>query len=94
LKTVSGLAWVSAGMKIVLVPLLFTCGAYLFGFRGGDFIIMFILFASPTAILSFIMADTMGANAKLAGTIILISTVFSVFTISLGLMILKQFSLL
>lgn len=55
---------------------------------------MFILFASPTAIVSFVMAEAMGANSKLAGNIILISTLGSVFTIAAGILILKSFGLI
>lgn len=39
-----------------------------------DLAIMFVLFSCPTAIVSFIMAETMGANNKLVGEVILIST--------------------
>jgi predicted permease len=58
-------------------------------YKGTELGIMFILFASPTAIVSFIMAEAMGANSKLAGNIILISTLGSVFTIAAGILILK-----
>jgi len=59
-----------------------------------NFGIMFVLFASPTAIVSFIMAEAMGSNSKLAGNIVLISTVASVFTIAAGIVILKELSLI
>ena len=63
----------------------------IFVMRSG---IMFVLFASPTAIVSFIMAEAMGANSKLAGNIVLISTVASVFTIAAGIVILKELALI
>jgi len=94
IKKASGLAFTSSAIKIVLVPLVLTFGAYYFGFRGIDFGIMFVLFASPTAIVSFIMAEAMGANSKLAGNIVLISTVASVFTIAVGIVILKELALI
>jgi len=55
---------------------------------------MYILFACPTAIVSFIMADAMGANSRLAGNIVLISTIASVFTIAAGIVIMKELSLI
>lgn len=94
IKKASGLAFTSSAIKIIIVPLLLTLGAYHFGFRELDLGIMFILFASPTAIVSFIMAEAMGANSKLAGNIVLISTVASVFTIAAGIVILKELALI
>lgn len=94
LKYASGLAFSSSIIKLVLIPLTLTIGAYLFGFRDKDLGVMFILFGCPTAIVSFIMADAMGANSKLAGNIILITTLGSVFTISLGILVLKSFGLI
>ncbi|RPI71156.1 MAG: AEC family transporter [Ignavibacteriales bacterium] len=94
IKKASGLAFTSSAIKIILLPLLLTLGALHFGFRGLDLGVMFVLFASPTAIVSFIMAEAMGANSKLAGNIVLISTVASVFTIAVGIVILKELTLI
>jgi hypothetical protein len=55
-----------------------------------DLGIIFIVFACPTAIASFIMAEAMGANSRLAGNILLLTTLASVVTITLGLFILKE----
>jgi len=94
IKKASGLAFTSSAIKVILVPVIFTLGAYHFGFRELDLGIMFVLFASPTAIVSFIMAEAMGANSKLAGNIVLISTIASVFTIAAGIVILKELALI
>lgn len=94
IKKASGLAFTSSAIKVVLIPLILTAGGYYFGYRGIDLGVMFILFACPTAIVSFIMAEAMGANSKLAGNIVLISTIASVFTIAAGIVILKELSLI
>ncbi len=94
IKKASGLAFTSSAIKVVLIPFLLTLGGYYFGYRGFDLGIMFVLFACPTAIVSFIMAEAMGANSKLAGNIVLISTIASVFTIAIGIVILKELSLI
>ena len=94
IKKASGLAFTSSAIKIILIPLLLTLGALHFGFRGLELGIMYVLFASPTAIVSFIMAEAMGANSKLAGNIVLISTVASVLTIATGIVILKELALI
>lgn len=94
IKKASTLAFISSAIKLIAVPLVFTLGAYLLGYRGKDLGIMFVLFGCPTAIVSFIMAESMGANSKLAGNIILISTLGSIITIAAGILILKTIGLI
>ncbi|OGU73466.1 MAG: transporter, partial [Ignavibacteria bacterium RBG_16_34_14] len=81
----SSLTIVSTSLKLIILPALATFAAYLFGFNGMDLGIIFILFACPTAIASFIMAEAMGANSKLAANILLLTTLASVVTMTLGL---------
>ena len=94
IKRASTLAFSSSILKLIVVPVVLTFFAYLFGFRDMDLGIMFILFACPTAIVSFIMAEAMGANSKLAGNIVVISTIGSVITISAAIIILKSAGLI
>lgn len=94
LKRASTLAFTSSIIKIVILPAALTLIALLLGYRYDDLGIMFIAFACPTAIASFVMADAMGANSKLAGNIIMITTLGSVLTISLGILLLKSFNLI
>ena len=94
LKRASNLAFSSSIIKIVVLPIVLTAIAFLLGYRNDDLGIMFILFSCPTAIASFVMADAMGANSKLAGNIIMITTLGSVFTISFGILIIKSFGLI
>ena len=84
----------SSTLKLILFPSIMTYGAYLFGFRGYDLGILFILFACPTAIASFIMAEAMGSNSKLAANILLMTTLASLVTITLGLFVLKEYNLI
>lgn len=78
--------------KIVIMPLLFGGLAVLLGFRHLDLAVLYFLFAGPAAVASFPMAAAMGANEKLAAHIILITTLASVFTVSVGIYILRSFS--
>ena len=86
----SSLTVISTILKLLVFPAIMTFAAYLLDFRGIDLGIIFILFACPTAIASFIMAEAMGANSRLAGNILLLTTLVSVVTITLGLFILKE----
>lgn len=84
----------STVLKLILFPLAMTYLAYLFGFRGYDLGLLFILFACPTAVSSFIMAEAMGSNSKLAANILLMTTLISIITITFGLFILKENNLI
>jgi predicted permease len=86
----SFLTIISTLFKLVLIPAVATFVAYLLDFKGMDLGIIFILFACPTAIASFIMAEAMGANSRLAANILLLTTLASVVTMTLGLFILKE----
>jgi predicted permease len=46
--------------------------------------VLFLLMASPTATASFIMVKAMNGNSDLAAKIIIVSTLISLFTITLG----------
>jgi malonate transporter and related proteins len=90
IKKASTNAFISTGLKIIIFPLIGTLAAYLVGYRNDELGITFILFGCPTAIASFVMAEAMGSNSRLAGNIVLLTTLGSILTISLGLFILKQ----
>jgi predicted permease len=94
LKKDSAVVVYSTFIKLIAIPLIAAHAAYLYGFRGENLGIIFILFACPTAVASFIMAEAMGLNGKLAGNILLLTTFGSVLTITLGLFILKEFGLI
>lgn len=94
IKKASVTAFYSTSLKLILFPLIVTFAAIKFSFIGDDLGIIFILFGCPTAIASFIMAEAMGTNGKLAGNIVLITTLSSIITITLGVFILRQNGLL
>ena len=69
--------------RLVFVPLVFLGIAILLGFRGVDIAILLSVFASPTAVSSYAMAQQMGADDALAGQIVASTTAFCVFTVFL-----------
>ena len=83
-------AFGSSSMKILFIPLIFTSIAFALGFEGQDLGIMYVIFAAPTAIVSFIMAKAMNADSELAANIVVITTLGSMITMSLGVFILKS----
>jgi len=84
---------VAVGMKLIVIPVFATFFAYAVGIRGMGLGVIFILFGSPTAFSSFIMAHAMGANEKLAGNIVLFSLLASSVTVTVGLTVLSQWGI-
>ncbi|MBN1780991.1 AEC family transporter [bacterium] len=93
-RKVTKMAIHASMIKIIAVPVVLTYGAVLAGFRGQDLAIMFICFGCPTAVTSFVMADAMGANSKLASNIILLSTLGATFTITTGIVVLTHWGMI
>lgn len=87
-------AIISSLCKTVIVPLAVVTVAALIGFRGIDLGVILILFSSPTAVSSYIMAKTMGSDHNLASQILLYTTVLSVITMFIGIFIVKSLGLI
>ena len=77
-------------IKIIIFPVTLMFLSIKFGFTGEDLGVLFILFATPTAIVSFVMAKAMDCNAELAGNIICMTTLGSIVTLSLGIFLIKS----
>jgi predicted permease len=81
-------------IKLIVSPALFTGIACLFrrplGFDGEDILVLMIMFAVPTAVASYIMAVKMHNDEDLAANIVLLTSLFSVFTLTGGIYLLKS----
>jgi len=80
--------------RLIVVPMVTVSLAILCGFRGYELGILFVLFSCPTAVSSYIMAKEMNSDYHLTSDIVLISTFFSMFTIFIGIYLLRTFSLI
>ncbi|MCF8307081.1 MAG: AEC family transporter [Ignavibacteriales bacterium] len=87
-RRASSMAFNSTVIKIIVIPAVFTGAGYLAGFRGSDLSLLLIFFGCPTAIASYVMAEALGGDIKLAGNVIVLTTIGAAATISLGLFIL------
>lgn len=85
------LAVIASIFKIVLIPIIFIAIAISLGMRGENLTVLFVLYAAPTAVSSYIMAANLGNDSELAANIILLTTICSVFTYTLGIFTLKYF---
>lgn len=82
---------VGVTVKTVAVPLLTLSVAYLLGcFSGAHFAAFVAIFATPVAVASVPMAQEMGADSRLAGQLVLFSTMVSGVTIFLFTLVLKM----
>ena len=67
--------------RLIVIPGIFLTAGYLLGFRGADFAGIMGLFASCSAIASYIMAAEMGGDAELAGNIVISTSFLCSFTL-------------
>ena len=72
-------AAVAVGRLVLIPALVLGCAAAL-GFRGVELITLLAVFASPTAVASFTMAEQLGGDAPLAANIVVTTSLFSAFT--------------
>ena len=68
-------------VKTILYPALVYIGLKMLGLSGPDLRLPVLIFASPTAVVSFIMARELGGDEKLAGSLVIGSTLISLATI-------------
>lgn len=87
-------ALISTIGKLVFMPFLLTLGGYIWGFRGIELGILFLLSSSPSASAGYIMARAMNGNAVLAANIIVLTTLFSLISTSLGVTLLRSLDLI
>ena len=80
--------------KLVMSPLL-ACGiAIALGVRGENLAILFVLAASPSATVSFVMVQAMKGNSTLAANIVVQTTLWSLASVTFGLWLLDLLDLI
>lgn len=71
-----------AFFKLIFAPVLaIGIGAYIFGFSGQAIVTLISMFATPTAVASFTMAQSMGGDSELASQIVVLTSAMSIVTI-------------
>ena len=93
LRRTSSESFGSTIIKVVIIPLVATLGAIAIGIEGMTLGVIFLLFAAPTAAASFVMAQAIVGRGTLAANIVVLTTMSSVLTVSLGIFILKSMAL-
>ena len=80
-------------IKIVWLPLFTACILLSFGIGGQGLAIGVIFAITPTATAAYIMAQQMGGDAELSGSIIMLTTLLSVVPYTVALMLLQSMGL-
>ncbi|HPJ01375.1 MAG TPA: AEC family transporter [Candidatus Limiplasma sp.] len=80
--------------RLVLLPLVFLAGAIAIGIRDVNLAALIALYASPTAVSSFPMAQHLGGDVDFAAQQVIFTTAFSGITIFLFLFALKSMGFL
>ncbi len=89
-----GYSLLAVVLKIVVLPAAFCTIAALMGFRGTELGIILIVFGTPTAVSSYIMAKQMKSNSVISSQIIVLSTLLCCVTLIVGSFILKTLGLI
>jgi predicted permease len=81
-------------MKLVgFVAIFLPLAAYL-GFRREELIAILVMLGSATTVSSFVMAKNMGHEGVLSSSVVMLTTLFSAFTLTGWLYLLKSLALI
>jgi len=75
-------AFAASIIKIAVAPIVGFWAARLMGLGAGETRIVLLFLACPTAVTSYVMAEQLGGDGKLSAAIIVVSTILSIFSLS------------
>ncbi|MFA5514561.1 MAG: AEC family transporter, partial [Sphaerochaetaceae bacterium] len=67
--------------RLIIVPFVGITISILLGFRGLELVLLLSIFATPTAVNSFALAQKLKGDVDLAGQLVVFSTTFSLITL-------------
>lgn len=94
LRARAGLLWLSVTGRLLLMPLVFLGLGVLLGLRDARLATLIAVFASPTAVSSYPMAQQMGGDADFAAAQVALTTAFSSVTVFLWIFTFRMLGLL
>jgi len=87
-------ALIASLVKVIALPIAFVLAGYAIGFRGYDIAALMILGGIPSAIAGYAMVVQMGGDGYIAGTIVVISTLLSAFTLTVFIYVLRALAII
>ena len=89
-----GAAILASAVKLVILVAIFLPIAAVLGFRQEKLIAILVMLGSATTVSCFIMAKNMGHKGVLTSSVVMLTTLFSAFTLTTWLYILKTLGLI
>lgn len=80
--------------RLIAVPAVMLTIAVLLGFRNVELMTLMAVFATPTAVSSYTMAQQQGGDGELAGQIVVFTSLLSMFTLFGIIFLLRTFALI
>lgn len=79
----------ASGMKLVIFAAIFLPVAISMGFRNEELVAILVMLGSATTVSSYVMARNMGHEGVLSSSVVMLTTLFSAFTLTFWLWLLK-----
>jgi len=83
------LTLIASTLKLIAKPLIFLPLAVLIGISTEGIVVLLVLYAAPTAIVSYVIATHMGSDEHLASSIVLFTSLTSILTYTIGIFTLR-----
>lgn len=84
----------ATAVKLVVLAAVFLPAAVAMGARDDKLVAALAMLASPTTVSSFVMARSMGHEGTLTSSTVMLTTLFSIFTLTLWLYVLRTMGLI
>lgn len=84
----------AAALKLVVFCAVFLPAAAAMGFRGDKLVAVLVMLGSATTVSCYIMARNMGHEGTLTSSVVMLTTLFSAFTLTAWLYLLKSLALI
>lgn len=81
-------------LKLVIIPSIMMFVMYNFGIKDAELFAAFSAFATPVAVSSYPMAQSMGGDGDLAGEFVAVTTILSIGTIFIWIVVLKTIGMI
>ncbi len=93
LRRAGAYSWEASVWRLCVAPLVAVVLALLLGVHGEALGVLFLLVASPVAASSFVMVVAVGGDGALAARVVVLTTLLSAITVTLGFYLLSLLSL-
>ena len=84
----------AAFIKLVGLATVFLPIAISLGFRNEELVAILVMLGSATTVSSYVMAKNMGHEGIVSSSVVMLTTMFSAFTLTMWLYILRTLSLI